>query len=47
MNETEMPDCFGSPTQESDKCNKCKYLDKCVAKLWEDCGKGVVLNYLI
>ena len=30
----EHKDCFGSPTQESDKCNRCESLDECVDKMY-------------
>lgn len=40
--ETDRPDCFGEPTQESDKCNACKYLDECVKKLCKMDKKEVI-----
>ena len=26
--------CLGSPTQESDKCNRCESLNECVDKMY-------------
>ena len=34
MSKIQKPDCFGEPTQESEECNKCSYLDQYVDKLW-------------
>jgi hypothetical protein len=35
----EKPDCFGEPTQESEKCNNCKMLNECVDNLLEEVTK--------
>ena len=29
------PECFGEPTQEDGKCNKCPFLDECIDCMWE------------
>ena len=28
-------ECFGEPTQESDECNSCEILDKCVDEMYD------------
>ncbi len=33
--EKEQPSCFGHPTQESDVCNKCHFIDECVDNMWD------------